>query len=304
MAVTNLAGSDQHVAGLEWAADLPPDLITEVRQLWPGAPRMPSACLELFHMACVLGYAEDLDNERLLHDLPALPAKMAARTELPTLSPDIFDFAAAVADRYQALTDPAFLERYVRVIRSLWAELRPRWLARGLAAVEQECTFLREMLPQRPWLDLLPPKHIIHMEIFTAAVRLYTEQVPTVIIPSYFAVGPHFMDFAHTLYVGYGLETDGRLKRQMARSRATGQLLKALADPTRLTILMLATKLPVTVSDIASYLEIAQPTVSEHLRILRDAGLATVTRQGRQAFYHADGAAVQRLLETVRELTE
>jgi ArsR family transcriptional regulator, arsenate/arsenite/antimonite-responsive transcriptional repressor len=60
---------------------------------------------------------------------------------------------------------------------------------------------------------------------------------------------------------------------------------KAIADETRQKIMTLCCCNKVSVNDIAGQLEVSQPTVSHHLKILRDAGLVHSERNGKQVFY-------------------
>ncbi|MCL4394949.1 MAG: metalloregulator ArsR/SmtB family transcription factor [Chloroflexi bacterium] len=60
---------------------------------------------------------------------------------------------------------------------------------------------------------------------------------------------------------------------------------KALADETRQQIMRLCCCEWISVNDIVSKMDVAQPTVSHHLAILREAGLVSVREQGRQTFY-------------------
>lgn len=61
---------------------------------------------------------------------------------------------------------------------------------------------------------------------------------------------------------------------------------KALADPTRVAIVSrLAVAEEVCVCDLTSAFELSQPTISHHLRVLRDAGLVDSTRRGTWAYY-------------------
>lgn len=60
---------------------------------------------------------------------------------------------------------------------------------------------------------------------------------------------------------------------------------RALADETRQHIMALLCCRELCVSDIVARMEVAQPTVSHHLRILRAAGLVNTRREGRQVFY-------------------
>lgn len=71
---------------------------------------------------------------------------------------------------------------------------------------------------------------------------------------------------------------------------------KALADPARVSILnRLASADEVCVCDFVGALAIAQPTVSHHLKVLRDAGLVESSRRGTWAFYRLVPDAVDAL---------
>jgi len=69
---------------------------------------------------------------------------------------------------------------------------------------------------------------------------------------------------------------------------------KALADPTRLELLRLlvAQPGPTCVCDLVEHFDLAQPTISHHLKVLREAGLLTQTRLGIWAFYAPDPAGL------------
>ncbi len=67
---------------------------------------------------------------------------------------------------------------------------------------------------------------------------------------------------------------------------------KALADETRQKIMRLCCCEWISVNDIVSRTDVAQPTVSHHLAILRDAGLVKVRHAGRQTFYTLNQDAV------------
>ncbi|MGD2162388.1 MAG: metalloregulator ArsR/SmtB family transcription factor [Anaerolineales bacterium] len=62
---------------------------------------------------------------------------------------------------------------------------------------------------------------------------------------------------------------------------------KAIADPTRQEIMQLLCCQWLSVNDVVDKLEgrVNQPTVSHHLKLLADLGLASVRQQGRQRFY-------------------
>ena len=73
-------------------------------------------------------------------------------------------------------------------------------------------------------------------------------------------------------------------------------LFKALGDPYRLTILTtLASADEVCVCDFTAALPLNQPTVSHHLRVLRDEGLVTSERRGTWVYYRLAADVLERL---------
>jgi ArsR family transcriptional regulator, arsenate/arsenite/antimonite-responsive transcriptional repressor len=81
-------------------------------------------------------------------------------------------------------------------------------------------------------------------------------------------------------------------------------LFKALADPHRLTILATLARAEdeVCVCDFTAALPLNQPTVSHHLKILRDSGLVTSERRGTWVYYRLARDADQRINSAVRSL--
>jgi DNA-binding transcriptional ArsR family regulator len=81
-------------------------------------------------------------------------------------------------------------------------------------------------------------------------------------------------------------------------------LLKELADPLRLRVVdRLGHAGPATVSRLAAELGVSLPQLSNHLRRLRDAGLVSVRRSGRQAIYELADPGLQQLLPLLDSIT-
>lgn len=76
-------------------------------------------------------------------------------------------------------------------------------------------------------------------------------------------------------------------KLASARAREYAGWFKALADPTRIRILNLlaANRDPVCVCDIVKHFPIGQPTISHHLKILRDTCFVRSERRGTFMYY-------------------
>lgn len=64
-------------------------------------------------------------------------------------------------------------------------------------------------------------------------------------------------------------------------------MLEALADPTRRAVWERLASGPMTVGQLAELFPVSRPAVSQHLRVLADAGLVSATPQGTRRFYAA-----------------
>jgi DNA-binding transcriptional ArsR family regulator len=81
------------------------------------------------------------------------------------------------------------------------------------------------------------------------------------------------------------------------------RLLTALADPTRLAIVrQLAADTETCACDFTSCCDVGQPTVSHHLRVLREAGIVTSERRGQWIFYRLVPDVAERLGGIARDL--
>jgi DNA-binding transcriptional ArsR family regulator len=91
------------------------------------------------------------------------------------------------------------------------------------------------------------------------------------------------------------------------------KIFKALADPSRLRIMLLLRRRELCVCELMYILRMEQSRVSHHMRVLRDAGIAEDVREGRWIIYRiaraADGlveelteGALRERIETSREV--
>ena len=63
--------------------------------------------------------------------------------------------------------------------------------------------------------------------------------------------------------------------------------LKAIAEPRRRAILRLVSDTELSVGSIAVYFDISRPAISQHLSVLKEAGLVTERRNGTKRLYRA-----------------
>jgi DNA-binding transcriptional ArsR family regulator len=74
------------------------------------------------------------------------------------------------------------------------------------------------------------------------------------------------------------------------------QICQALADPTRILMLYRLAEEPQNVGELAAALNVSQPTVSRHLKVLRERGMVTSTRHGATVIYRlVDDRPIQAL---------
>ncbi|NJC68469.1 helix-turn-helix transcriptional regulator [Planosporangium thailandense] len=86
------------------------------------------------------------------------------------------------------------------------------------------------------------------------------------------------------------------MTRNAAAGSAATDVFAALANPTRRELLrLLLEEGPQPVQRLASHFDMARPSVSEHLKVLRDAGLISEHRSGRERHYRLEAAPLRRV---------
>ena len=78
---------------------------------------------------------------------------------------------------------------------------------------------------------------------------------------------------------------------------AVEQALRAIAEPSRRKILRLVQDNELPAGEIASHFEITRPAISQHLRILKNAGLVTERREGTKRLYRARPEGLEEIRE-------
>jgi DNA-binding transcriptional ArsR family regulator len=74
------------------------------------------------------------------------------------------------------------------------------------------------------------------------------------------------------------------------------EIFRALADPTRRAVYERLAGGEMSVSELRTGMSVSQPAVSQHLAVLRGAGLVSERRSGRNAYYRADPQGLDPLL--------
>jgi ArsR family transcriptional regulator, arsenate/arsenite/antimonite-responsive transcriptional repressor len=187
---------------------------------------------------------------------------------------------AIILSRLGALQGSAALRRrYFDLLAEIWSLLGPWWGNEGVAAAERAAADVRTSLARGvPWHEVVTsdcetfirhmPEIIEHSEaghpVVLAACALFGRGL--------------YLELPGCTLVGFGV--GGPVQEARARTSVIVPPLRALADPTRLAIFDYLKSGPVAMRDIAQAFSLSQPTVSVHIKRLREAGLVTAERRG------------------------
>lgn len=256
-----------------WPADVGCTVECEVMALHGGV--FDAADFATFREGCEAG-------------LPTVPVE-------PALASETGEVRAATWERLRQLQDsPELRECFFRLLAEIWAYVSPWWETVGLPAAERAAAAARASLAEgRRW-----------HEIATAECQTYQEQLPdiietqraghrVVIAPCALFGRGLYLDLPGCTVVGTG--ADDLVHAARAETEQVAVLLRALADPTRLAIFHSLRSGPTTVGDIARSFTLAQPTVSMHVKRLREAGLVSSVRQGNRLEISVNQANSDRL---------
>ncbi len=90
------------------------------------------------------------------------------------------------------------------------------------------------------------------------------------------------------------------LREEVVRMHA--QLCSGISDPNRILIIYNLADSPKCVNEIASTLELSQPSVSRHLKIMRDCGIVRASREGQSVIYSLADRRIIQALDILRKV--
>ena len=289
---------------LPWAEELrrgSPELVASAAEL-VGQGEMGRA---LFAMALELGYATEDGPGRFLRDLPELPLLLEQIEVDEMAEGEECDDSAGPGWRENPPT--AEESRHAaEVLNALWLGLLPTWEATGLASAMEAARSVESALAEHgDVLRALPRRHFAQFEDLAGSLRESYAKGTLMIVPLAFAEGGGFHLMGNRVTaLGFGLHGE-RVHQAIERRISEAAVgAKALADPTRLMLLSLIARyrtMPMTVGDLAGQLGVSQPTVSGHLKLLREAGLVTTEKKGNKSFPKPVPGAAKKVLDALSE---
>ena len=86
----------------------------------------------------------------------------------------------------------------------------------------------------------------------------------------------------------------------MGRRSASDDVFSAIADPTRRALLDALKEREKTVTSLAKPFSMSLPAISQHLKVLREVGLVSERREGRERYYRVRPAVLKRVANWVK----
>jgi ArsR family transcriptional regulator, arsenate/arsenite/antimonite-responsive transcriptional repressor len=244
------------------------------------------------------GTLENAEAEPFLASLEKVAARPVADLTLPSETPEV---RAAIEARLKRLLKSSdFRRRYHDLLETVWGLMKPGWRRDGRPLVERTAAaWQREVNAGRQLRQILFNGHIyFHCKLIGPIERKF----PTVLTPSFFSSrGGHVVVLPRLIHVAAGVGPEDVSEALWHRAEALAKQMKVLADPTRLAILLHLTDGSYTVSEMAARFEVSQPTVSGHIKALRDEGLVEARRNGQRMPYAANRERIATVMRDVEQ---
>ncbi len=221
--------------------------------------------------------------------------------ELPSEQPNV---SRAINRRLKYLAEnPQARAEYVALQHEMWTAIEPQWLAEGEREARETAAQLELRARSEPDLrKLVTTNSFVHKDQHQPQITAARNRGELYLVP--LALGDEgavYWALPGAVIVGVGSGTPRKQARKRARMEDAAGRFKVVSDPTRLAILnevMHAGHYNAsTVTELASLFALSQPTVSVHMKILREAGLVDTERDGNRVMYRADEAAVRKYIQ-------
>lgn len=203
-------------------------------------------------------------------------------------------------DRFRRLREsPAFLQSYLAILEEVWAPVDEMW-QQALPVLEETGRHVISQYERGRSLESFIPRGCdILDERMSDILANVDAGEPLLFVPCLFFGSSMYIEMSGLVVIGIGVGQDDVVAR--ARTESVARRLKAVADPTRLALLHSLASAPSTVGELAMLFRLAQPTVSMHVKVLRQNGLVRAERQDGRLRLSADASAVELLLEELRQ---
>jgi ArsR family transcriptional regulator len=229
-------------------------------------------------------------------------ASLATLPVEPPLASETEEIRRATWTRLAQLRgSEALRDRYFAIQSDIWDFVDPWWRRVGMPAAEQAAADVRRALANgAEWQEIVSAECATFAEHLPDIVESQRSGHQVVIVPCALFGRGLYLDLPDCTVVGTGAAD--RVLSARAETEEVAGTLRALADPTRLAIFHSLRSGPTTVGDIARSFSLSQPTVSMHVKRLREAGLVNSVRQGNRMEITINEPSSDRLAARLTEL--
>jgi DNA-binding transcriptional ArsR family regulator len=272
-------------------------LVERVRGFWDDGAE--DACFaEMQVLAKYGGVFTATDPDEVWDGIARSPALVPSHLQMPSEKPQEL---ALYDERLKKLRDsPALVTAYVDLLRAVWAPVDAMW-QQAIPVIEEAGRLVVGQYERGVSLKSLLASgcDTLRARLPSIVPEVEAGQLELLFVPCLFFGTSMYLEFPGQVVIGTGVGQNDAVAR--ARTESVARRLKAVADPTRLAILHSLATAPSTVGDLAVLFRLAQPTVSMHVKVLRESGLVRAERRSGRLQLHADAGAVEALLGELRQ---
>ena len=258
-----------------------------------------AGCPELIPLAeltdCLVGDGMERLFASLEHRLIDSPSELELLTESRA------DRIAIIKRLARVRRDASLRGAYRTLLREIWQMAAPVWRQTGHRVVLEACGAWKNRLGSGSGIEaLVPPRHPLTRADELGFDDLFLERAEYVVSPLYFCMsGGHVVDLGS--YVHIGVPASDLLPVRKERDAAfVAYRLRVLSEASRVRVLIELLSAPAGVMEVARALRLSQPTVSEHIKVLHQAGLVQPRRSGARTAWVGSRKRIERLLEDAR----
>ncbi len=272
------------------------DLADCVRGFW-GEGSEETGFAEMQVLAHHAGAMTETDPGALWQAIERAVATVPLDLEIPSESAEE---RATYLDRFRSLREsPELLRSYLDLLKEVWAPVDDMW-QQALPVIDEAGRHVVAQYERGRSLEVLIPTgcDILRDRMPGILSGVESGQRALLFVPCLFFGSSMYLEFPGLVVIGTGVG-QGDIEAR-ARTESVARRLKAVADPTRLALLHSLATAPSTVGELAVLFRLAQPTVSMHVKVLRQNGLVRSERRAGRLRLSADAAAVEALLGELR----
>jgi len=270
------------------APELDGSLAERAKGLWSDSSCFSELILLAKHGGVLFG---DIDRATLVSGVGAACDSIPLRPRLATETEhERHTIWARLSD---LRNDPDRRAAYLELLDDVWAATEGTWREELAALSDAQAACEERSRRNQSWKDLFKKFQVLDEFVQTTFDRSEATGDDVVVVVCAFG-GAVTLDLEGLQLIGLPIASPSRDPR--TRAAAPARRFRALGDPTRLALLELVARAPSSVGALARELGVSQPTVSNHVKVLIEAGLVTSSRTDRRSVLLLNESGIDEML--------